>query len=42
MIYEIFWVDLTEEAQSRLKHLYHNNINTTPIAIIEVENKNKQ
>ena len=37
--YEINWNDLTEEAQKRLKDLYHDNIELSAIAIIEVEQK---
>jgi len=40
--YEIYWSDLTEEARKRLSHLYHDNINISPIAIIEVEKRHKQ
>lgn len=36
-IFEIFWKDLTEEAQKRLKDLYHENIDLAPLAIIEIE-----
>ncbi len=35
--YNIYWSDLKEEAQERLKGLYHENINLSPIAIIERE-----
>ena len=35
--YEIYWDDLTEEAQERLKDLYHENIDLNPLAIIDVE-----
>ncbi len=35
--YEIYWDDLTEEAQSRLKGLYHENIGLCPLAIIDIE-----
>jgi hypothetical protein len=34
-IFEIYWEDLTPEAQERNKDLYHSNINLTPIAIID-------
>jgi len=37
MRYDIFWNDLTKEAKERLKGLYHDNIDCTPIAIIEME-----
>ena len=35
--YEIYWDDLTEEAQERLKGLYHGNIDLSPLAIFDVE-----
>jgi hypothetical protein len=35
--YEIYWDDLTEEAQSRLKELYHENIELCPLAVIDIE-----
>ena len=35
--YEIFWDDLTITAQKRLKNLYHENIDLTPLAIIDIE-----
>jgi len=35
--FEIYWDDLTEEAKERLKDLYHENIDLSPIAIIELE-----
>ena len=35
--YEIFWNDLTVEAQERLKELYHDNIDIAPLAIIDIE-----
>ena len=37
MPYEIYWDDLTPEAKERLKGLYHENIDLTPIAIIEAD-----
>ena len=39
MTFEIYWDDLNPTAQGRLKNLYHENINLSPIAIIEVEDK---
>jgi len=36
-IYEIYWDDLTAEAQERLSGLYHDNIDNSPIACIDVE-----
>lgn len=35
--YEIYWDDLTPEAQERLKGMNHENIDLSPIAIIEIE-----
>ena len=40
--YEIYWDDLTEEAKERLKDLYHENIDLTPLCIIELENENEE
>ena len=37
--YEIYWNDLTFEAQKRLKDLYHDNVQLTPLAIIEIESE---
>ncbi len=37
--YEIYWDDLTEEAQLRLKELYHENIELSPLAIIHIESE---
>ncbi|WP_268225347.1 hypothetical protein [Sinomicrobium oceani] len=34
--YEIYWNDLTEEARERLKDLYHENIDLSPLAIFDV------
>lgn len=36
--FEIYWSDLTEEAQQRLQELYHENIECSPLAIIDIEN----
>jgi hypothetical protein len=38
---EIYWDDLTPEAQERNKALYHENIDLSPIAIIELETERK-
>ena len=35
--FEIYWSDLTEEAQQRMNNLYHENIDLSPLAIIDVE-----
>ena len=35
--YEIYWNDLSDEAKERLKDLYHDNIDLSPLAIIDVE-----
>jgi len=34
--YEIYWDDLTKEAKERLKNLNHENVDITPIAVIEL------
>jgi hypothetical protein len=39
--FEIYWSDLTNEAKDRLSELKHDNIELTPLAVIEVE-KTKQ
>lgn len=36
-IYEIYWSDLNKKAQKRLKDLYHDNIDLSPLAIIDIE-----
>lgn len=38
--YEIYWSDLTDEAKEKLKKLYHDNIDMSPIAIIDIEDDN--
>ncbi len=35
--YEIYWEDLNEKAQERLKNIYHDNINLSPLAILDIE-----
>ena len=35
--FEIYWKDLSDEAKERLADLYHENIDLSPLAIIEVE-----
>lgn len=35
--YEIYWSDLTEDAQERLSGMYHDNIEMSPIAIVDIE-----
>jgi hypothetical protein len=35
--YEIYWDDLNEEAQERLKEIYHDNIGLSPLAVIDIE-----
>lgn len=37
--YEIYWDDLTPEAQERLQDLYHENIDLDPIAIIDIQDE---
>lgn len=39
--YEIYWNDLTEEAQERLEDLNHENIELSPLAIIHIEDEDK-
>jgi len=34
--YEIYWSDLNKEAKDRLRDLYHENIELSPLAIVEV------
>lgn len=34
---EIYWSDLNLKAKKRLKEIYHDNIELSPIAIIEIE-----
>ena len=40
MEYEINGEDLTLKAQVRLRALYHENVELSPLAIIETEQKN--
>ncbi len=35
--YEIYWHDLTEEAKVKLMDLDHENVDLSPLAIIEIE-----
>lgn len=35
--YEIYWYDLNDKAQDRLKDLYHDNVDITPLAIVNLE-----
>lgn len=37
--YEIYWEDLNDDAQERLKDLYHENIDLSPLAIIDIEDE---
>lgn len=37
--YKIYWSDLNDEAQERLKELYHDNIELCPLAIIDIEDE---
>lgn len=36
--FEIYWNDLTDEAKERLSELYHENVEISPLAVIEIEN----
>lgn len=38
--YEIYWSNLSKEAQEKMKELYHDNIELSPLAIIEIEEDN--
>ena len=40
--YEIYWSDLTEEAQDRLSGMYHENIDISPIAYIDIEEEGEE
>ena len=35
--YKIYWKDLSKEAKERLKEMYHENIDLTPLAVIDIE-----
>lgn len=35
--YEIYWDDLNEDAKERLKNIYHENIDLSSLAIIDIE-----
>jgi len=35
--FEIYWSDLNEDAKENLSELYHENIELTPIASIDLE-----
>ena len=39
--YKIYWHDLNEDAQERLKEVYHENIELAPLAIIDIEQENE-
>ena len=34
--FEIYWDDLNASAKKRLKELYHENVDLTPLAIVEL------
>lgn len=36
-LYEIYWDDLTPEAQERLKKIYHQNMDTMPLTTFTIE-----
>jgi len=40
--YEIYWDDLTPKAQKRLKPLYHENVQLSPLAIVDIESEGEQ
>lgn len=35
--FEIYWKDLNDNAKERLKELYHENVDLTPLAIVDIE-----
>lgn len=35
--FEIYWNDLTDDAKERLKDLNHDNVDLSPLAIIELD-----
>ena len=35
--YEIYWDDLTPKAKERLKKVHHENIDLSPLAILDIE-----
>lgn len=39
--FEIYWNDLNEEAKERMKDLYHENIDLSPLAIIDIEEEDE-
>ena len=40
--FEIYWDDLTPEAKERLKPIYHENIDLSPIAIIDISEQEEE
>jgi hypothetical protein len=40
--YEIFWSDLNAKAKKRMKKLYHDNIELSPLAIVDVEEEENE
>lgn len=36
--YSIYWDDLNDKAKEHLKDLYHDNVDLTPLAIVDLEN----
>ncbi len=39
--YKIYWEDLNEDAQKKLLGLYHDNVALSPLAIIDIEEEEK-
>lgn len=37
--YEIYWEDLTPKAQKRLKALFHDNVELSPLAVVDIESE---
>lgn len=40
--FQIFWDDLTEEAQERLQELHDDNFDIMPIATIDIEDDEEE
>lgn len=40
--YEIYWDDLTPEKQAEMRDVYHENIDLSPLAIIEIEDDEEE
>jgi hypothetical protein len=40
--YEIYWDDLNEDAQERMQELWYENIDLSPLAIIDIEDEEEE